>query len=628
VSRRRAPLRIPAALALLAALVLAGAIAAARGLQRTARALAAPVDLSRVAYVGSDECRACHAGRHASWSRTFHRTMTQRAAPGAVLGDFRDASLTWGGVTSRLTRQGDTFFITTLDAEDPASGQMTRYPVELTVGSRRVQQYVTQIGTRHWRLPLAWDVEEGRWFHLAGGFLHPDGSDFHTHTALWDANCIFCHNVKAQPRFDPAADTFSARVEELGVACEACHGPGALHAERAADRRNRWAMDLLGARDAAAVSPWELSAERQVQVCGHCHGQRLPNPHGRIREYLTVGDPYTAGDDLARFASAIGPDTELDGVDFSLRFWGDGTPRLTAHEYQSLLLTRDYREGGLTCIHCHSMHGGDPRGMIAPEMRGKAACVSCHPAIDADVAGHTGHRADGPGSDCYACHMPRITYGLVETHPTHRIQVPDPSRAWRHDMPEACTLCHVNRTAAWAAEAMTERFGQAAGSAATAAAAEPAPEGDFREIAESVRALFAGDVVQRAVAARALDRAVPYAETEPGSPGGQPLWAVPLLILTLEDDYPAIRRFAARGLRELLAREGVTPPETGFDPMDGAAERAAALERWWGWWAAADKGGIPHPGEAVPLDEDLMPRREVMARLKAGRDERVIAIGE
>lgn len=603
--------------------VVAGAIAAGLALRRTAAELAAPVDLSRVAYTGSGECRACHADRHESWARTYHRTMTQRALPGAVLGDFDDASYEYRGVTSRFTREGDRHFITTLDAEDPESGRLTRYEVALTVGSRRVQQYVTRIGTRHWRLPLAWDVERGRWFHLAGGFLHPDGSDFHTHTALWDANCIFCHNVKARPGLDPAADTFAARVEELGVACEACHGPGALHAERAADRRNRWAMDLLDARDAAAVSPWELGAERQVQVCGHCHGQRLPHPHERILEYLTAGDPYTAGDDLSRFATPIGPDTELEGADFSLRFWGDGTPRLTAHEYQSLLLTRDHREGGLTCLHCHAMHGGDPRGMIAPEMRGKAACVSCHPAIDADVAGHTRHRADGPGSDCTACHMPRITYGILETHPTHRIQVPEPSRAWRHDMPEACTLCHVNRTAAWAAEAATELW-PTGGAADEAAAAGPAPPpgGDFREVAECVRALFAGDVVQRAVAARALDRAVPYAED------GSPLWAVPFLILTLEDDYPAIRHFAARGLGELLAREGIPPPETGFEALGEPDARAAALERWWAWWTALDKSAIAHPGEAVPLDGELMPRRDRIARLKAGRDERVIAIGE
>ena len=61
----------------------------------------------------------------------------------------------------------------------------------MTVGSRRIQQYVTRIGDRHVRLPLAWNIEEKRWVHLNGAFLHPDGSDFNTHRADWDNNCIF-----------------------------------------------------------------------------------------------------------------------------------------------------------------------------------------------------------------------------------------------------------------------------------------------------------------------------------------------------------------------------------------------------------------------------------------------------
>lgn len=612
--------------------VAAGAIVLARTLREAAAGLTAPVDLSRVAYAGSDACKSCHPGRYESWHRTFHRTMTQEARPGAVLGDFDDATCTYDGITSRFTREGDGYFITTLDAQDPASGRMTKYPVELTVGSRRFQQYVTRIGTKHWRLPLAWDIAEGRWFHLAGGFLHPDGADFHTHTALWDANCIFCHNVKAQPQLDPAADTFAARVEELGIACEACHGPGSLHAQRARSRVNRWAMDVLHVRDAATVSPWDLPPDRQVQLCGHCHGQRLPNPPDRIAEFLIRGDPYTAGDDLSRYTTPIEPDTRLEGADFSLRFWRDGTPRLTAYEYQSLLLTRDYREGGLTCIHCHSMHGGDPHGMIGEELRGKMACAACHQEITDDVPAHTRHGAESSGSNCYACHMPRITYGVLETMPTHRIRVPDPSRAWRYDMPEACTLCHLDRTAAWAEEKVAGWEEEAKAGGADAAAAAPpaapaapaasAPPSDFREIAETVRALLAGDVVQRAVAARALDRAVPWGED------GSPLWVTPFLILTLEDDYPAIRHFAERGLRELLTREGVAVPETGFDPEAEPDARAAAVRRWWDWWAALDKTGIADPGPAVPLDADLMPRRDVVERLKAQRDRRIIAIGE
>src|SRR5688572_19998341 len=32
-------------------------------------------------YVRSETCRSCHPDQHASWHRTFHRSMTQHAAP-------------------------------------------------------------------------------------------------------------------------------------------------------------------------------------------------------------------------------------------------------------------------------------------------------------------------------------------------------------------------------------------------------------------------------------------------------------------------------------------------------------------------------------------------------------------
>lgn len=597
-----------------AGVVVVGATAAvAASLRQVAGEVAQPFVQASAAYVRSETCATCHPFRHATWEDTFHRSMTQAPSPSAVLGDFDEASYTYRGVTSRFTHEGGRYVIETLDAEEPSSGRLRRYEVALTVGSRRVQQYVTRIGDRHIRLPLAWNVEERRWFHLAAGFLHPDGSDFHTHTSVWDTNCIFCHNVKAMPRFDPVRETFDSRVEELGIACEACHGPGSEHEARSRNPLRRYWLHVRGDADPTMVSPHELSPERQVQLCGHCHGQRLPNPRSRIQEFVTKGDPYTAGEDLSLYTAPIWHDTKLEGADFSLRFWGDGTPRLTAYEYQALLMTRDYREGGLTCVSCHTMHGGDPRGMITVGMRGKAACIGCHAKIGSDVAAHTRHRADGPGSDCYACHMPRITYGIVDVHPTHRIQNPDPSRAWRYEMPEACTLCHVDRTAEWAATALSKSFEL------------PAPElpgGDFHDVAECVRALLAGDVVQRAVAAMALSDSTEYADT------GSRLWAVPFLLLTMEDGYPAIRHFAHRGLRRILERSGSLPPAIEFDPLAEEGARSVALQEWWTWWEHRDKSDVTLPGEAVPLTADFRPLEAVVSRLKAERDDRIIAIGE
>jgi predicted CXXCH cytochrome family protein len=559
----------------------------------------------------------CHPQRYETWHRTFHRTMTQSATSDAVVGDFNDATLTYQGVTSRFTRDGERYVIETLS---PA-GVMERYGVVMTVGSRRIQQYVARIGDHHVRLPVAWNIEEKRWIHLNGGFLHPDGSDFNTHLAVWDNNCIFCHNVKARPGFDNDANTFDARVAELGIACEACHGPADEHVKRNADPLRRYAL-YLGGHDPTIRSPKQMSRMAQIQVCGHCHGQRLPNPPRRIAQFMIAGDPYTAGEDLSRVTTPITIHTELAGADFRARFWRDGTPRLTAYEYQGLLLSKGHERSTLTCISCHDMHGGDPHGMIRPARRGADGCLQCHASIGRDVAAHTHHAANSAGSDCYACHMPPTTYGLLAIHPSHRITSPDPARAWRYEMPEACTLCHTNRTAAWAAAEVAREYGHAM--------PVDRPRDPSFDVAENIRALLGGDVVQRAVAANALAQDASYTTDAESR-----LWAVPFLLVAMEDRYPALRHFAYRGLLALCRRPAAGDPAVAqafalppFDYLAEAPARAAVIAQWWNWWRALDTRAIPHPGAAVPLDQDLMPDRARVAALVARQDPSLVAIGE
>jgi predicted CXXCH cytochrome family protein len=611
------PLRPLAAWAL-GLLVLAGAVGLA--LRATAAEVATPVALAPVDYAGSASCQACHPDHSASWRRTFHRTMTQEASPDAVLGDFGGASFTSAGVTSRFLREGEHFVIETLDGQ----GRPRRQTVARTVGSRRVQQYLVREGDRYIRLPVAWNIEERRWFHLTGGFLDPDGTDFNAHRAVWDANCIFCHNVKARPGYDWDRARFDSHVAELGIACEACHGPGTEHVARNTHPLRRYLLHYSDRADPSIVNPSRLGALQQVQVCGHCHGQRLPEPLGRIRQFLSEGDPYTAGESLSAYTRPLQRDSHLAGVDVSLRFWKDGTPRLSAYEYQGLLMSKDFQRGGLTCQHCHAMHGGDPKGMMTQAMRGPAACQGCHPAVVARAAGHSRHQAGSPGTDCYACHMPKITYGIGTVHPTHHIQTPDPSRAWRHEMPEACTLCHTDRSVRWAAQTLRQQQG-------LPPSEELPQEPDFA-LAESVRTLLSGDVVQRAVAAAALG-------DERGALS-QPLarlWAVPFLLRALDDNYPAIRRLSWRSLEALVARAGQGRPGLAasaqrlprFDFQAPVDERQRVVRQWKEWWAATAAGDIPRPGPEVPLDAAMEPLEQTVERLLRRRaTQPPIQIGE
>lgn len=606
--RRLAPLSILVALAALAALAYA----------RVDRELATPFNVATATYQTSQTCKGCHPDNHETWYRTFHRTMTQNATPESVVGDFDNRELTFEGVTSRFFRSGDQFFIETLGPDN----QLQQFPIVRTVGSRRIQQYVTKIGDRHLRLPLAWNILESRWIHLNGGFLDPDGTAFTRHTALWDANCIFCHNTGTSPNYDWSARTFASTVEELGIACEACHGPGEEHIRRNSNPLRRYVLHYSDRDDPTIINPRDLPKVEQVQVCGHCHGQRLPNPTERIREFMSEGDPYTPGENLHNYIEPLQRHSSLPGVDVTARFWNDGTPRLTAYEYQGLLMSKDFQKGNLTCLSCHEAHGGDPKGMITDQMRGPAACVSCHESIVKDAATHAKHKAGASGTDCYACHMPKITYGLLDVHPTHRITNPDPSRAWRYDMPEACTLCHTDRSAKWAATEASRLYGTAT---------PQLPQASQFDIAENLRALYAGDPVQRSVVAMAIGDARSYT-TDPI----ERLWAVPHLIRVMRDDrYPAIRLFAWRSLERLLerakgdARFATTLQRLPrFDNQAPPETRTAATAAWKAWWNALDKRGIRNPGPHVLLDAGFELRDDTVRELQAKQQNRTISIGE
>jgi predicted CXXCH cytochrome family protein len=565
--------------------------------------LAAPRDLHGVAFVGSDACGQCHGDNHRSWHRTFHRTMTAEATSASVLGAFDGATLRHEGITARMDRDPSGGFRMTFT---PDGGTPRAVTVARAVGSHRYQQYLAKEGDTYWRLPVAWHVEEKRWFPMTGAFLFPDdaaialpgrpvygGGVFDRHVTRWNDNCVFCHNVAPNPGRDAATGRFATTTAELGVACEACHGPGAAHVSANADPFRRLWLWTRKAADPTIVNPARLSPARAADVCGRCHGQRLA---ADIGPFMAHGDPFVPGDALALTTEPLWRDTPLGGdrEAFAARFWSDGTPRLTAYEYQGLLQSRCAQEGALTCTTCHGMHEGEPRGQLRVRFRGVDAdgmCTTCHAALadGAAAARHTHHDAAGAGARCIGCHMPRVVYGVLDVHRSHRIEVPEPARAAAAGRPDACTGCHVTETPAWATAARTRLWG---GGARPEAAAAPSP----------FEAMFAGDPITRAVAADALGRAqAPLDAAARAARVGE------LLEVMEGDVYPAVRHLAWRA----LGRLGVAGTRD-YDPSAEAATRAAAVEQI-----------------RASLGRDaLAPTPALVARLRARARREDIEIGE
>ena len=559
------------------------------------RALARPLSFRGAGYVGSGECKRCHPSNHASWHRTFHRTMTQEASPASVLGDFADARFEYGGIGARMTRDADAksvlgafdgrsveYFGTMarmeqsgtqyfLSFKDPSGPAATRVRVERTVGSHRYQQYLARDGDLYFRLPIAWDVARGQFFHMNAAFLtadpaldaqgHVSNVDYNRHVTRWNDNCIYCHNVHPNPGLDAETGRFETQVAELGVACEACHGPGAEHAAHNSDPLRRYALHRSGAEDPSIRNPDRMPAARSAEVCGRCHGQRLTTD---IERFHCEGDPFVPGEALSAYSTPLTKDTHQNGEAglFRARFWPDGSPRLTAYEYQGYLQSPCQASSDFSCESCHAMHDGDPAGQIRPDRKGDAACTACHRELSETQAAaqHARHAPGSSGTQCRSCHMPEIVYGLVSIHLSHRIESPAVQLQAAVARPDACTLCHIDRTRSWASQAQGHPLRD-----------DPAAQHGLSEV--SYR-LLAGDPIERAVAAHALGRSDAAAATSFQAE------RMGLLLESAEHDaYPAVRSIARAALEQLTAANPSARAQLArFVPTARTEERHQVLQ--------------------------------------------------
>jgi len=581
-------------------------------------------------YAGASACRACHPDHHASWRRTYHASMTQFPDRATVLGRFDGTPVTLFGATATpFERDGRFYFrLPAIGGEGPREAE-----IALCVGSRRYQQYFEQVegpsGTIHRRLPLLWHVAEARWMHLNGAFLEPDDDDWSRHQAVWNLNCVFCHNTGIAPGLKPVAGTddkrFDTHVADVGIACESCHGPARGHAARYASPVARYRAELgrAGPGAQAVVDPLRVGQAESAALCGQCHAQRLPDPMDKVWTFLDTGPTFRPGGGLAGHVAPLTRDTPVPPPGapdtFRQRFWSDGTARLTAYEHQGLTQSPCFRGGRFSCTSCHTMHAGDIAGQLAPDRLGDRACTQCHDGIARNPGAHTHHAPASSGSRCVECHMPPIVYGVLEIHRSHRVESPDVARDVEGGRPNACTACHIDRGAAWAADRMRDFWG------ARYRRPQARPGGAPLDASEALTSLHAGDPLQRAVYLAALGR--PDGAVPPGARG----FVLANTLVGLGDAYGAVRFLARRsalsldralglGLASDLAAYDV---QAGRDVRDPALQ--ALLQRF---AAAAARARLPPPPDGAFVTPDYRIDLDRVRPLLGRQASNVISVGE
>ena len=416
------------------------------------------------AFVDEAQCRMCHARVVEAWTGSDHDLAMQPAGEDTVLGDFADARFEDASGVTRFFRRDGGYFVETTGPD----GGAHEYPVPYVFGVDPLQQLLLPLeGGRLQALAVAWDARAKRWFSLYPDERIDATDELHwTKAPLnWNFACAECHATDLVRGFDVAENAFHTTWSRLDVGCQACHGPAARHLE--------WARTS----DLAVVgrgfdAPIRKSSRAEVEACARCHARRAP-----------LGDGF---DHRHRFLDDYLPATLHEGL-----YHPDGQIQDEVYEYGSFLQSKMHAKG-VRCSDCHDPHG------LRPRRPGNTLCTTCHssapqppPHVDVatlqrknyDSREHHFHEPGTSGSACVDCHMPQKTYMIVDPRRDHAFRIPRPDLSARLGTPDACTACHRERDAVWAAAEIEQRFGKkkrpadfgtalAAGRAGTPGAAE------------------------------------------------------------------------------------------------------------------------------------------------------------
>ena len=350
-------------------------------------------------YAGSEKCRRCHVAHYEGWRSTLHPYKFQKASPKTVIGRFSGKVIEAPNFRFRPFREKDRFFMEVIDD----SGSKI-YPIDYVIGEFWKQLYVTTFpnGELH-ILPGMWIVATQKW----------------TVTKYWPKtiyqfSCAGCHNTGVEVP-GPKAKAKEIVWNELGVGCEACHGPGARHVKEAENGGHVFGN---------IINPAKIpDARLAAMVCGRCHvrGKSTEGPFAYPVNY----QPGKYLDFCFKETPKLHPD------DFS---------KANRQQYIDWKKSK-HAEAGVLCWDCHEVHRKGEANRYQTKLPGNSLCRSCH------RINHIGVHGIHSVNNCVGCHMPPVGKRAVkgDVH-SHRFQVIPPKETLQmgglKKQPNSCNLCH------------------------------------------------------------------------------------------------------------------------------------------------------------------------------------------
>ncbi|MEO7158480.1 MAG: cytochrome c3 family protein, partial [Vicinamibacterales bacterium] len=336
-------------------------------------------------------------------------------------------------------------------------------------------------------LPVFWHVAAKRWIDWKELTPIPDGA--HDIRQIWNANCFNCHATNIVQGYDVAQKKYQSTWTEMGIGCEACHGPGRQHTalmeswekdpgsrpKYDPSSKNKQLTEIFKIFTTRSAEP-----RRTYDTCAYCHGNK---------NNVFVG--FKAGDRYADYAMPFLVSEPIPQNDLQGEFWPDGRPS-RFNRPQALSLSGCFKAGAISCSNCHLSHSSTNdfslKVNIHEGRNGDTLCTQCHTTPKAasrepgavsrasftgqGLESHTFHKADSAGSRCISCHMSDVNWRLLNRRRDHTFQAPVPENTANFGIPNACTTCHDERTPEWASKQMNTWWGDGDRRARSASIAE------------------------------------------------------------------------------------------------------------------------------------------------------------
>jgi predicted CXXCH cytochrome family protein len=528
-------------------------------------------------YAGSASCAPCHAREYALWLDSPMHRMTRDLQKTQIAAPFTGHTFEFRGDSVKMEGLGAERFMRLRRA----NGKESLFHVTKVIGGRYREDFIgaevdpnAPLGSPlddERILPVSYLSFNGEWRYKGYSVMVRERPDLEP-GVVWKTSCIFCHNTvptlatllddlygsrapsyqgsvsvdlpdDKRPRYlvrDEAGlkaalaaqldhigrprDTSGLDLKraltvsitgmregfqekdlvELGIGCEACHGGARAHVQDPAHVRPTLSLrsEFLEVQSAKGREP--THAEDVNRTCAKCHTvlfSRYPFTwEGQARRHDPGGSSINSG----------------EARDFLL---GDCNTQLS-------------------CVNCHDPHTEDSKTALSAleGPKGDALCENCHQNLRGDAAlrAHTHHAPESAGSRCLNCHMPKKNMGLAyELTRYHRIGSPTDRERVEGDRPLECALCHTDKSVETLTATMERFWGK-------------------HYDRPALRRLYGPDLSVNALEAT-LKFGKPHEQGTAVAIAGrdQRRDLLPLVVATLDDEYPLVRFFARHAIERI-----------------------------------------------------------------------------